>query len=78
MSGVGVLAAGTAITLYVLSDDPHRYDSFLQSNPSAPAEPASGTAPAAATPEKTGTRLVPQFGIVPLQGGFFSSVGVSF
>ncbi|MBS2028437.1 MAG: PEGA domain-containing protein [Deltaproteobacteria bacterium] len=78
VSGLGVVAAGTAVTLYILSDDPHRYDSFLQANPSGDAAPASGTAPAAASPEKTGAKLVPQFGFVPLQGGFFSSVGVSF
>jgi hypothetical protein len=73
-AGVGMAAAATAITLWVLSDNPHRYDSFIQ------ASPASGTESSqAGAPSSTQTaRLLPVIGLSPLPGGVYSSVGLQF
>jgi len=73
--GVALAAAATSITLFLISDNPHRYDSFVQSNPSAEEQPA----PAKETiGDSEAPRLAPIVGLSPLPGGVYSSVGVQF
>jgi hypothetical protein len=77
---VGIVAAATAVTLYVLSDDPHRYDGFVQPNPeAAPAadKPAEKPEQKDDKAEKSSLRM-PQIGVSPLPGGAFASLGLQF
>lgn len=69
-AGVAVVGAATAVTLFVLSDNPHRYDSFLQAEPDSSSEKADKTSRL--------EKLKPEFGLTPLPGGVFSSLGVHF
>jgi hypothetical protein len=69
-AGVGVAAAATAVTLFILTDDPHRYDGFIQATPG----PAEGATAATETQRK----LVPTLGLSPLPGGAFASAGLQF
>ena len=62
------------ITIYVLSDDPHRYDSF-----STQVGPSIATAsPAASEPAKTSLILDPHFAVLPMPNGVASSFGFRF
>lgn len=66
-AGVGVAAAATAVTLYLLSDDPHRYDGFIQAAP-----------PPAETKPSTAWLQAPRFGLSPVAGGVYGSMSVQF
>lgn len=74
-AGAGVAMAATAVTLYLLSDDPHRYDGFIEAKPKDEGEKQEEK-----SDEKSSSllKLRPEVGFVPLPGGVFSSLGVHF
>jgi TolB-like protein len=74
-AGGAVAVAVTGSVLYLLSDDPHRYDGFLQANP----PPSTETAPAVSPAHASSTRQwVPEVGFAPLDHGAYATVALTF
>ncbi len=68
LAGGAIVTAAASVTMFVLSDDPHRYDGFIQANPSG----------AGSAPTKTAMILDPHVMVAPIPNGFVSSLGFNF